>query len=170
MKKLFILITRFYFQITYQKFDFNKYSKNHNFKNPFEDNEKQILLTIGTLSNYKVIKKVHLEYWRPLLFAFLKPTKEIADFFKENLYYSVSLFDKKYKNIFWKIKLMKLFILLFLMKKLKKVFLCKVHILILFIVKKILLILGKIMKKENIIIWRNTEYIEILESILKKII
>ena len=62
MKKLFILITRFYFQRTYQKFDFNKYSKNHNFKNPFEDNEKQILLTIGTLSNYKVIKKVHLEY------------------------------------------------------------------------------------------------------------
>ena len=62
MKKLFILITIFYFQITYQKFDFNNYSKNHNFKNPFEDNEKQILLTIGTLSNYKVIKKVHLEY------------------------------------------------------------------------------------------------------------
>ena len=170
MKKLFILITRFYFQITYQKFDFNKYSKNHNFKNPFGDNEKQILLTIGSLSNYKVIKKVHLEYWRPLLFAFLKPTKEIADFFKENLYYSVAFFYKNIKIYFSKIKLMKLFILLNLMKKLKKVFLCKVHILIILIVKKFLLILGKIMKKENIIIWRNTEYIEILESILKKII
>ena len=157
MKKLFILITIFYFQITYQKFDFNKYSKNHNFKNPFEDNEKQILLTIGTLSNYKVIKKVHLEYWRTLLFAFLKPTKEIADFFKENLYYSVAFFYKNIKTYFLKIKSMKLFILLNLMKelvlkKLKKVFLCKVHILILFIVKKILLILGKIMKKENIVI------------------
>ena len=125
MKKLFILITRFYFQITYQKFDFNNYSKNHNFKNPFEDNEKQILLTIGTLSNYKVINKVHLEYWRPLLFAFLKPTKEIADFFKENLYYLVSFFDKKYKihETFYPINLMKELVL----KKLKKVFLCKIH-------------------------------------------
>ena len=156
MKKLFILITIFYFQITYQKFDFNKYSKNHNFKNPFGDNEKQILLTIGSLSNYKVIQigsgTLGVLWGRPVLYTFLKPTKEIEDFFKENLYYSVSFFDKKYKNIFWKIKLMKLFILLFLMKKLKKVFLCKVHILIILIVKKFLLILGKIMKKENMVI------------------
>ena len=143
MKKLFILITRFYFQITYQKFDFNKYSKNHNFKNPFEDNEKQILLTIGTLSNYKIIQKIYLEYWRPILYTFLKPTKEIVDVFKENLYYSVSFFDKKYKNIFLENQLMKLLILLNLMKelvlkKMKKVFLYKVHILIFLIVKNFL--------------------------------
>ena len=109
MKKLFILITRFYFQITYQKFDFIKYSKNHNFKNPFEDNEKQILLTIGTLSNYKVIQigsgTLGVLWGRPVLYTFLKPTKEIEDFFKENLYYSVSFFDKKYKNIFFENKI-----------------------------------------------------------------
>ena len=161
MKKLFILITIFYFQITYQKFDFNKYSKNHNFKNPFGDNEKQILLTIGSLSNYKVIQigsgTLGVLWGRPVLYTFLKPTKEIEDFFKENLYYSVAFFYKNIKTYFLKIKSMKLFILLNLMKelvlkKLKKVFLCKVHILIILIVKKFLLILGKIMKKENMVI------------------
>ncbi len=113
MKKLFILITIFYFKITLQKFDFNKYSKKHDFKNPFEDNEKQILLTIGTLSNYKVIQigsgTLGIMWGRPVLYAFLKPTKEIKDFFEENLYYSVSFFNKKYKNIFLENKIKETF-------------------------------------------------------------
>ena len=113
MKKLFILITIFYFKITLQKFDFNKYSKKHDFKNPFEDNEKQILLTIGTLSNYKIIQigsgTLGIMWGRPVLYAFLKPTKEIKDFFEENIYYSVSFFNKKYKNIFLENKIKETF-------------------------------------------------------------
>ena len=113
MKKLFILITIFYFKITLQKFDFNKYSKKHDFKNPFEDNEKQILLTIGSISNYKVIQigsgTLGIMWGRPVLYVFFKPTKEIKDFFEENLYYSVSFFNKKYKNIFLENKIKETF-------------------------------------------------------------
>ena len=68
---------------------------------------------MGTLSNYKVFQicsgTLGILWGKPVLYSFLKPIKKISDFFKENVYYSVSFFNKTYKQVFFENKIKETF-------------------------------------------------------------